>query len=100
MRVGQQRDRLISVQMPPPLGVVAEAEYPSWWSSFPLTFPVAGAMRMSTPDESPQHQRDGLDGLSPQPAHDPLLQVLELSRIVVGDMALNEVLTRVASARW
>jgi len=53
-------------------------------------------MRMSTPDESPQHQRVGLDGLSPQPAHDPLLQVLELSRIVVGDMALDEVLTRVA----
>jgi len=59
--------------------------------------PVAGALRMSTPDDSPlRHQRDGLDGLSPHPAHDPLLQVLELSRIVVGDMALNEVLTRVA----
>jgi GAF domain-containing protein len=54
-------------------------------------------MRMSTLDVSPlRHQRDGLDGLSPQPAHDPLLQVLELSRIVVGDMALDEVLTRVA----
>ena len=54
-------------------------------------------MRISTHDVSPlRHQRDGLDGLSPQPAHDPMLPVLELSRIVVGDMALNEVLTRVA----
>ncbi len=52
---------------------------------------------MSTLDESPQHQRHGADGLSsPQPVHDPMLQILELSRIVVGDVALDEVLTRVA----
>lgn len=56
---------------------------------------------MSTPDESPQHQRDGLDGLSPQPAHDPLLQVLELSRIVVGGSPLKGCRTvRSVRCRW
>ncbi len=52
---------------------------------------------MSTPDDSRlRHQRDGLDGLTPQPAHDPMLDILDLARLVVGDTALDEVLTRVA----